>query len=163
MTRTRPAPPGSDTARDIPVEHRLIARRRRFVFCRQVDPQLDHLQRAAVLRKILGVKLFVKNAGSGSHPLHVPRTDDPTAAGGVKMLDLALVDDGHRLEAAVRMLADATRLRYRRELGRSGVVQHQEGADVLVRGIGERTRCEPENRRLPNVAGRCCKYRELSS
>ncbi|MNP58073.1 hypothetical protein D3C76_1529530 [compost metagenome] len=48
------------------------------------------------------------------------------------MLQFALVDDGHRLEAAVRMLADATALRARREVMRTGMVEQQERADVLA-------------------------------
>lgn len=47
------------------------------------------------------------------------------------MLDLAAVDDRHRLETAVRMLADATRLFGRREARGPGVVEQQERAHQL--------------------------------
>ena len=52
----------------------------------------------------------MQDAAGGRHPLHVARADHAALAGGVAVLDLALVDDGHGLEAAMRMLADAARL-----------------------------------------------------
>ena len=61
------------------------------------------------------------------HPLHVARADAPAAARRVAVLDLARVDDGHRLEAAMRMLAHAEALVRRRKLRRPGVVEEQEG------------------------------------
>jgi hypothetical protein len=55
--------------------------------------------------------------------------------------NLALVDDGHGLEAAVRVRAHPslfTRRSGRLEVRRAGVVQHQERADVLSeRVVGE--------------------------
>ena len=56
------------------------------------------------------------------------------------MLQLALVDDGHRLEAAMRMLADTAARGGRGEVVRAGVVQQQERADVTGQiVIGEQT------------------------
>ncbi len=46
------------------------------------------------------------------------------------MLDFALIDDGHRFEAAVRMLADAARPLGRRKFRRAGVVEQQERAEL---------------------------------
>ena len=68
-------------------------------------------------------------AGRG-HPLHVAGADAPAAARRVAVLDLALVDDRHRLEPAVRMLADAAPPLGRREFGRAGVVEQQERAQL---------------------------------
>jgi hypothetical protein len=46
------------------------------------------------------------------------------------VFDLALIDDGHRLEAAMRVLADAAWMRRRRELRRARVVEQQERTQV---------------------------------
>jgi hypothetical protein len=53
------------------------------------------------------VELFVNDAARSGHPLHVTRADQATGTGGVAVLKLAVVDDGHRFEPAVRVLADA--------------------------------------------------------
>ena len=52
--------------------------------------------------------------------MHVSRADDVVVAGRVLVLDAALEGDGHRLEAAVRMLADAEPLLGRVELPQAG-------------------------------------------
>ena len=76
------------------------------------------------------MEFFVKDAAAGRHPLHVARADAAASAGGVLMLHFALVDDGHGLEAAVRMLADAARTRRRFEWRGRRMVQHQEGTEL---------------------------------
>ena len=54
------------------------------------------------------------------------------------MLDLTLIDDGDGLEAAMRMHADTARLLCRGEVGRPGIVEQQERADmVAVAGVRE--------------------------
>jgi Amt family ammonium transporter len=59
-------------------------------------------------------------------------------AGAVAMFDLAVIDEGHRLESAMRMGADAGRLRARTERVRRGIVEHQERTHRLPEGqIGE--------------------------
>src|SRR5690606_31861104 len=73
-------------------------------------------------------EFLVQDAARGGHPLHVAAADDAAVAGGIAVLDLALVDDGDGLEAAMRMLADAAALRGGLELVRRRVVQHQERA-----------------------------------
>src|SRR5690606_17664494 len=74
----------------------------------------------------------------GRHPLHISRADMAAVAGGIAVVDLALVDDGHRLEAAMWVDADAARTLRRRELGRASIIQQQEGADVrAVAGVRE--------------------------
>src|SRR5262249_60771328 len=50
----------------------------------------------------------------------------------VAVLPFALIDDGHGLETTVRMFAHAAGLVRRRELGRTGVVEEQERADLLA-------------------------------
>lgn len=81
------------------------------------------------------MELFVDDAGRGGHPLHVAGTDLAAAAGGITVLQFALVDDGHGFETAMRVLADATTLGGGREFSRGGVVQQQERADVLAQVV----------------------------
>src|SRR5262249_35821373 len=108
---------------------RLVARTRHLVLRGQVDPELRHFHRAAALRERLRMELLVHQAGCGRHPLDVAGTDPATVARGVAMLDLALVDDRHRFEAAMRMLADAAPMLGRIEVRRSCVVEQQERAE----------------------------------
>src|ERR1700704_50792 len=91
------------------------------------------------------------------------------------MLDLALVDDGHGLEAAVRVSADAARLVGRRELGRTRIVEQQKRADTLAvahmrgkRAEGKavsdpmQTRRAVDLKNLPHVASPShCAWRRL--
>ena len=72
---------------------------------RQVDPQLRHLQLAAAFGESLGMEFLMHDAGAGRHPLHITRTDGAAIAGGIAMVHFAAVDNGHGLEAAMRMLA----------------------------------------------------------
>jgi hypothetical protein len=119
----------------------LVLRRRELVPRGQIDPQLHHLQRAALLGEGLLMEFLVHDSGSCSHPLHVARTDHAGVAGGVAVRDPALVDDGHGLEAAVRVLADAAPARARRIERRPGVVEQQERADALAQRVdGNRLR-----------------------
>jgi hypothetical protein len=83
------------------------------------------------------VELLVHEAAGRGHPLHVARADAPAAARAVAVLDLAVIDDGDRLEAAVRVLADAEARGRGRELARAGVVEEQEGADRRALGVVE--------------------------
>src|SRR5688572_14655941 len=67
---------------------------------------------------------------AGGHPLHLAGADRAAAAGRILMADLAVVNDGHGLEAAVRVLADAARAALIRvEIARSGIVEQQERRD----------------------------------
>ena len=109
----------------------LVAGRRHLVPGRQVHPQLHHLEAAAFLGERRAVEFLVDQAGSGGHPLHVAGADGAAAARRITVRDAAVIDDGHRLEAAVRMLADAELARGRREVGRAGVVHQQEGRHFL--------------------------------
>jgi hypothetical protein len=55
------------------------------------------------------MELLVQDAAAGGHPLHIARADMAAGAGRVLVLDFAVVNDGDRLEAAMRMLADPAR------------------------------------------------------
>jgi hypothetical protein len=54
-------------------------------------------------------ELLVQDAARGGHPLDVARTGHTTLAGGIPVLDLAFVDNGHGLEAAMRVGPDTAR------------------------------------------------------
>lgn len=80
----------------------------------------------------------MQDAACSRHPLDIARADHPAPAGGIPVFDLALIDDGDRLEAAVRMNTDPTGFSRRREVGRSGIVQQQEWTDMIaVRCMGK--------------------------
>jgi hypothetical protein len=53
------------------------------------------------------MKLLVQDARRGRHPLHVAGADLAARAGGIAVLDLAVVADRDRLETAMRVFADA--------------------------------------------------------
>jgi hypothetical protein len=124
--------------RDVLVQDALVARRRHLVPGRQVDPQLHHFKRPARARELARVEFLMQDARGRRHPLHVARADHAAVAGRVAVLHLALVDDGHGLKPAVRVLAHAARRPGRLELRRAGIVQQQKGADMRAqRVIGE--------------------------
>jgi hypothetical protein len=85
----------------------LVARPRHLGVLREVHPELDHLHGAALRGEVALVLLLVDDAGGGGHPLDVAGSELAGVAGGVAVLELALVDDRDGLEAAVRVLADA--------------------------------------------------------
>ena len=58
------------------------------------------------------------------------------------MFHFALVDDRHGLEAAVRMLTNATARRGRAEFSRTGVIQQQKRADVLTQVVVRKQRAD---------------------
>ena len=120
-----------DDAWDISVEKGLVTGVGHFVPGRQVDPQLHHLQGAAAFGKTFGMELFVENAGSCGHPLHIAGADLAATAGGIAVFQFALVDDGHGFETPVRVLTHATSLGGRGEFSRPRVIQQQKRADVF--------------------------------
>src|SRR3546814_3765329 len=85
---------------------------------------------------------LMQDAAAGRHPLNVARADDPAIAGGILVLHLAVIDDRHRLEAAMRMLAHAATLRRRLEVMRTGIVEQQERADVLAKVVVRKERAD---------------------
>src|SRR3546814_21116881 len=68
------------------------------------------------------------------------------------MLDLAVIDDGDRLEPAMRMLADAAPLGCRREIMRPRIVEQQEGADVPIPRVIGKERADRETIAHPMAA-----------
>jgi len=90
------------------------------------------------------VELFVQDAAARRHPLDVAGADNAALAGRVAMLDLAVVDNGHGLEAAVRVLADAATFVGRLEVMRTGVVEQQEGANLLADAVIGKQRANRE-------------------
>src|SRR3546814_2564700 len=97
---------------------------------------------------------LVENAAGGGHPLDVAGTDDPAVARRILMLDLAVIDDGDRLEPAMRMLADAAPLGCRREIMRPRIVEQQEGADVPIQRVIGKERADRETIAHPMAADR---------
>src|SRR5690348_17294606 len=75
------------------------------------------------------MELLVQDAARGGHPLHLARADGAALAGRIPVRDLALIDDGDGLEAAMGMLAHAARRARRLERMRARIVEQQEGAD----------------------------------
>ena len=78
-----------------------------------------------VLQRVVGVTMDRNRSRTGANMA--------ANAGGVAMIDLALVDDGDGLEAAVRMLAHATRLRSRFETDRPRMTEPQEGTQLRAK------------------------------
>src|SRR5690606_30441366 len=76
------------------------------------------------------MELLMQYSRSGGHPLHVTGTDHATGTGRIAMGDLALIDNGDRLEPAMRVYTHATRLFARLELSGRRVVQQQDGPHV---------------------------------
>src|SRR3569623_3308179 len=82
---------GQRHARYVRIEYALVTRRRHFVLGRQVDPQLDHFEQAAVLRKLGAMELLVDDAAGRGHPLPVAGADAAAAARRITELDLARI------------------------------------------------------------------------
>ena len=75
------------------------------------------------------------DAPTRRHPLYVSFLDDIPVTHAVRMLDLTLQRDGHRLESTMRVLSNTTSLRRRgRELSGRGIIQHEKGGDGLCEG-----------------------------
>ncbi|MNI43774.1 hypothetical protein D3C73_981150 [compost metagenome] len=131
-------------ARDVGVENRLVTRIGHLVSGRQVDPQLHHFQVATGFGETIRVELFMENPRGRGHPLHVARADLAAAARGVAVLHFAVINDGHRFETTMRVLADAATLGGGRELRRASVVQQQERADVFSQVVVGKQRAHRE-------------------
>jgi hypothetical protein len=84
----------------------------------------------------------MEDAARGRHPLHVAGTDHAAIAGRIPVLDLAVIDDGDRLEPAMGMLADPTARGGRLEIVRPGIVEQQERADLRAERIVGKERAD---------------------
>ena len=110
---------------------RLVAGRGQLEGGREVEPELDRVERPTVAVGPFAGQLVVKDAATGGHPLGVAFGDHTTAAVGVVIGDLAVEDVAARLDAAVRIPRRAFRF--------AGYVD--QGPDVIEQrervGIGE--------------------------
>ncbi|MCY1173522.1 hypothetical protein D9M73_136840 [compost metagenome] len=120
---------------NVAAEQGLVTGCCRFVLGRQVDPQLDHFQGAALGGERRRVELFMEDAVGSGHPLHIAGADQAAGTGGVAVFQFALVDDGHGFKAAMRVLADTATRRGRGEVVGAGIVEQQERADVLAQVV----------------------------
>ena len=76
------------------------------------------------------------DAPPGRHPLTIAGLDDAPIAHRVGMLDLPVEGNGDGLESAVRMLSYATGgAIVRWKVARGGVVEHEEGRQLLREGF----------------------------
>src|SRR5690606_28014832 len=108
-----------------------------------------------------GVELLMQDAAAGRHPLHVARPDATARSSGITMLHLALVDDGHGLEAAVRMLAHTTRPRGRIEMRGRRVIEQQEGTQLPAEPVIAEQRTHGETIAHPVRTGRAMHTKDL--
>ena len=125
MTRTTPSPAGGSPSGSARLSMPWYRGGAILSLGGQVDPELHHLEsppRRANSRP--WNSSWTMPEAAVIHCTSPGRS--AAAAGRVAVLDLARVDDGHRLETAMRMLADAAALGRRRELHRAGVVEEQE-------------------------------------
>ncbi len=106
---------------------------------RQVDPELQDLERAAAPQELLRRELRVFDAAPGRHPLHAARTDDALVAGAVAMRERPVEDERDRLEPAVRMRPE----RQSAVAGgidlRTVMVEKEERVDLVEFLVGQRT------------------------
>ena len=78
------------------------------------------------------MELFVDDAATGGHPLHVTSTDHAACAGGVAVFHFAVVDDGDGLEAPVRVGAHAPAMAAVGGEGCGGGIVHQQEGAALI-------------------------------
>src|SRR5271166_1256598 len=81
----------------------LVARRGHFVGRRQIDPELE-----AVNRDAFGGDFIMDQSAAGGHPLHVAWQDRAFMTLTIVVIDAALYDIGHGLDPSVRVLAENT-------------------------------------------------------
>jgi hypothetical protein len=94
----------------------------------------------------------MQNAAGRRHPLNIAWPDDPALTCGVTMLDLAIIDDGHRLKPTVWVLTDTTSPLRRGEGVRAGIVEQQERADPRANAIVGKQRSDRKAVSDPVVA-----------
>src|SRR4051794_32631066 len=94
-------------ARDVTIpEHREI-RGHELALARQVQPDLEKLERVVALALDEREHLRVDDACPGGEPLHVTRAEARRRAERIRMVDEPATRDGHGLEAAVGVLGEA--------------------------------------------------------
>ena len=150
---------GSGFARQIyqgkfTAENGLVARRAHLVLGRKVHPELHHVQPTARAGKAFGMEFLVEDAAGGGHPLDIAGADGAALAGGIPVRDLAFVNDGHGLEAPVRMLAHAPGPGRGAELRGGRVVEQQKRAQIAAMVVVGKEGVHGKSVANPVLAGR---------
>ena len=122
---------GRRDRRDLVALQADITRRRHLQTRRQVDPELQDLERAALALELLGRDLGVHEAATGRHPLDTALLDDALVPRAVAMRELAGQDERDGLETAMRMRAERQAAIARRIDLRAVVIQEYERVDLL--------------------------------
>jgi hypothetical protein len=73
---------------------------------RQIDPQLQHFERAALFLELRRGGFGMHEAAAGGHPLHAARSDHAFMAAAVAVRDVAFENEGQGFKAAMRMRAE---------------------------------------------------------
>ena len=141
---------GGGQQRDLAGADVLVLRVVHLGVARQVHPELDAVEQAALLDQPLRRRLDVQQPGAGGHPLGVAVGDGAAAAVAVLVVEDAVDDVGDGLEAAVRVPRRALGLA-RRVLHLAHLVHHDERVEVLQVDAGERA---ADREALALVAGR---------
>ncbi len=84
------------------------------------------LEAPARAGEVVRMKFIVEHACARGHPLRVAGANDSACARRIAVRDLAVIDDCHGFEAAMRMQTDATRMVCREEIDRPGVIEQDE-------------------------------------
>src|SRR5205085_1326266 len=103
-----------------------VLRRGHLEARRQVDPQLQDLERPAVAQEVIRRELRVLQPATGGHPLDAAGANHTLVSAGVAMKQRALHDKRHRLESAMWMRAEWQAVISRRIDLRSVMIQKQE-------------------------------------
>ena len=88
------------------------------------------MEQAAAADESLGGPLDVEDPSAGGHPLRVPIGDCPTPASGVLVLERAVDDVGHGLEAAMGVPRGPLRLA-RAVVDLTHLIHVDEGVEVF--------------------------------
>ena len=88
----------------------LVARAGHLVARRQVHPDLEAVDAAALVADAAGRHLRMDDPRSGGHPLDIAWADHAAMPGRVFVLELPLEHVGHGLKAPVRVVGRADRL-----------------------------------------------------
>ena len=94
---------GGDAQRDFLGPEHGEVRRHHLAFGRQIQPDLEQLQRICLVLAQKWKHLGMHDAFASSEPLHVAAAKTRRGAQGVGVVDQAFAHDGHGFKAAVRV------------------------------------------------------------
>ena len=114
----------------------LVLRRDALLGTRQVDPQLNTVEKPTGFDESLGRSFDVKDAVTGCHVLSAAVEDDPTTAIGILVKELAVDQVREGLEAAVRMPRSALGLS-RAVLDLPHLIHMNKGIELIRGNTGE--------------------------